>query len=75
MVYKYYETIISPKIELAQTKSLSNLIKRVERLLFELKSYKKNNVKYNNMDHMHQFITTNKKLAKKFNFIGMKEEE
>ena len=70
-----YETQISPKYELAGTKTLKSLIKRTEEMLTTLKYYKKNNIKYSNWDHIHAFFTTDKKLAKKLGFNLSEEYE
>ena len=70
-----YETQISPKHELAGTKTLKSLIKRTEEMLATLKYYKKNNIKYSNWDHIHAFFTTDKKLAKKLGFNLSEEYE
>ena len=70
-----YETQISPKHELAGTRTLKSLIKRTEGMLTTLKYYKKNNIKYSNWDHVHAFFTTDKNLAKKLKFRLSKEYE
>ena len=65
---KTFGTFISPKHELAETKSLNSLIKRTEGMLAAMKWFKKHKVKYTNCDHVHQFTTTDPKLAKKLMF-------
>ena len=70
-----YENIYSPKHDLAQTKNLNELIARIEVTLAVLKVYKKNKIKYTNLDHVHQFTTTDPKLAKRHRFRKMNPEE
>ena len=76
--YEIWYTIYSPKYDLAETKSLNDLINRITVLKKIFEKYRKmgrGKVRYTNMDHVHQFTTTDKAVAKELGFAKMSPEE
>jgi len=72
---RIYETFLNPKYDLAEAKSLKDFINRIQAMLMTVQALKKDGLKYECTDHVHNFYTHNPKLAKKWGMRKMNPEE
>ena len=70
-----YETMLNPKYDLAEAKSFKDLINRTQAMLWVMQRMKKDGLKYESCDHVHNFYTTDPKLAKKWDMRKMERDE
>ena len=70
-----YETMLNPKYDLAEAKSYQDFINRLQALLMTVQAMRKDGLKYKSCDHVHNFYTTDPKLAKKWDMRKMEEGE
>ena len=70
-----YETFLNPKYDLAEAKSLQDFINRIQALLMTVQAMRKDGLKYESCDHVHNFYTTDPKLAKKWDMRKMERDE
>ena len=69
------ETMLNPKYDLAEAKSYQDFINRLQALLMTVQAMRKDGLKYESCDHVHNFYTTDPKLAKKWDMRKMEEGE
>ena len=70
-----YETFLNPKYDLAEAKSFQDFINRIQAMLMTVQAMRKDKLKYECHDHVHNFYTTDPKLAKKWDMRKMEEGE
>ncbi len=70
-----YETFLNPKYDLAEAKSLQDFINRIQAMLMTVQAMKKDGLKYESCDHVHNFYTTDSKIEKKWYMMKMERGE